>query len=41
MASVSPENVASLALVGKLGFVRVGRQWDADDGQELVLELAA
>jgi [ribosomal protein S5]-alanine N-acetyltransferase len=39
VASVSPNNLASLALIGKLGFVQVGRQWDADDGEELVFEL--
>jgi RimJ/RimL family protein N-acetyltransferase len=35
-ASVAPDNVASLRLVGKLGFVQVGEQWDPDDGLELV-----
>jgi [ribosomal protein S5]-alanine N-acetyltransferase len=39
VASVSPSNLASLALVGKLGFVQVGRQWDDADGEELVFEL--
>ncbi len=41
VASVSPSNLASLALVGKLGFVQTGRQWDAEDGEELVFELPA
>jgi [ribosomal protein S5]-alanine N-acetyltransferase len=41
VASVSPNNLASLALIGKLGFVQVGRQWDTDDGEELVFELMA
>lgn len=41
VASVSPSNLASLALVGKLGFVQVCRQWDAEDGEELVFELPA
>ncbi|MFN2489341.1 MAG: GNAT family N-acetyltransferase [Actinomycetota bacterium] len=39
IASVSPTNVASLALVRKLGFAQVGRQWDERDGEELVFEL--
>ncbi|WP_341360601.1 GNAT family N-acetyltransferase [Georgenia sp. M64] len=37
-ASISPDNAASLATVAPLGFVRVGEQWDEDDGLELVLE---
>jgi [ribosomal protein S5]-alanine N-acetyltransferase len=41
VASVSPKNVPSLALVTKLGFVQVGRQWDDEDGEELVFELQA
>lgn len=39
VASVSPSNAPSLALVRKLGFVVVGRQWDDRDGEELVLEI--
>jgi len=38
-ASVAPENERSLNLIGKLGFVRTGEQWDPDDGLELVYEL--
>jgi [ribosomal protein S5]-alanine N-acetyltransferase len=41
VASVSPRNVASLALIAQLGFVQTGRQWDVDDGEELVFELPA
>lgn len=37
-ASISPDNAASLATVAPLGFVRVGEQWDEEDGLELVLE---
>jgi RimJ/RimL family protein N-acetyltransferase len=37
-ASVSPENVASLALVASLGFVQTGEQMDEIDGLELVFE---
>ena len=40
-ASISPENVASLALVAQYGFVLVGEQWDEEDGRELVLEVPA
>ena len=34
--SISPENVASLALALKLGFVRIGEQMDEEDGLEWV-----
>jgi [ribosomal protein S5]-alanine N-acetyltransferase len=39
IASVAPDNEPSLAIVGKLGFVRTGEQWDEEDGLELVFEL--
>ena len=39
IASVAPDNVPSLALVRRLGFVQTGRQWDDEDGEELVFEL--
>jgi ribosomal-protein-alanine N-acetyltransferase len=39
-ASVSPTNQASLGLIAKLGFTRVGDQWDEEDGLELVFEAA-
>jgi ribosomal-protein-alanine N-acetyltransferase len=38
-ASVAPENERSLNLIGKLGFMRTGEQWDERDGLELVFEL--
>jgi ribosomal-protein-alanine N-acetyltransferase len=38
-ACVSPDNVASLAIVGGLGFRQVGIQMDDIDGEELVFEL--
>ena len=38
-ASVAPDNDASLRLIGKLGFVQVGEQWDPDDGLELVHDI--
>ena len=41
VASVSPNNTASLELIRKLGFVQTGRQWDEEDGEELVFELPA
>jgi RimJ/RimL family protein N-acetyltransferase len=34
VVSISPENVPSLALARKLGFVKVGAQWDEEDGPE-------
>lgn len=37
-ASVSPDNAASLGLIGKLGFTQTGDQWDEEDGLELVFE---
>ena len=40
-ASVSPDNAASLGLIAQYGFVRVGEQWDDEDGLELVYEVAA
>jgi RimJ/RimL family protein N-acetyltransferase len=38
-ASVAPDNVRSLNLIAKLGFVHTGEQWDPEDGRELVYEL--
>lgn len=38
-ASVAPDNDRSLNLIGKLGFVRTGEQWDPDDGLEIVYEM--
>lgn len=40
-ASVSPTNFASLGLVKQFGFVRVGEQWDPDDGREIIYERLA
>jgi [ribosomal protein S5]-alanine N-acetyltransferase len=40
-ASVSPENVPSRRLITGLGFIEVGRQWDEEDGEELVFEQTA
>ncbi|HEX5578524.1 MAG TPA: GNAT family N-acetyltransferase [Candidatus Limnocylindria bacterium] len=38
-ASVAPDNERSLNLIGKLGFVKKGEQWDETDGLEWVYEL--
>jgi [ribosomal protein S5]-alanine N-acetyltransferase len=38
--TVGPDNVASLRIARRGGFVRVGEQWDEEDGPELVLERA-
>ena len=38
-ASVSPGNVASLAIIGRLGFHQTGVQIDDIDGEEFVFEL--
>ena len=37
-ASISPDNVASLALIRSLGFEQTGEQWDEIDGLELIFE---
>ena len=39
LASVAPDNEASLAIVRRLGFVEVGEQLDEEDGRELVFRL--
>jgi [ribosomal protein S5]-alanine N-acetyltransferase len=38
LASISPSNAPSLALVARLGFAWIGQQWDPDDGPELIFE---
>ena len=38
-ATVSPGNVASEHLTAAFGLVRVGEQWDEEDGLEIVYEL--
>jgi RimJ/RimL family protein N-acetyltransferase len=39
--SIRPDNVASYQLVAQYGFVRVGEQWDEEDGLEIVYEVTA
>jgi len=39
VASISPENDPSLALVRRLGFEQTGRHWDEEDGEELEFQL--
>jgi [ribosomal protein S5]-alanine N-acetyltransferase len=39
IASISPENEPSLALVGRLGFQNIGQHWDEEDGEELEFQL--
>jgi [ribosomal protein S5]-alanine N-acetyltransferase len=41
IASIGPDNDASLAIGRRLGFVQTGQQWDDEDGLELVFELEA
>jgi RimJ/RimL family protein N-acetyltransferase len=38
LASVSPDNEASLGLISRLGFRHTGRRWDDEDGWELTFE---
>ncbi|MBN9326655.1 MAG: hypothetical protein BGO38_13630 [Cellulomonas sp. 73-145] len=38
-ATVSPDNVASRALVASFGLVEVGEQWDDEDGLETIFEV--
>jgi ribosomal-protein-alanine N-acetyltransferase len=38
-ASISPDNVASLATIAGFGFTQVGEQWDDEEGLELIFEL--
>lgn len=40
-ATISPDNLASRALVLQYGFVEVGEQWDDEDGLETIFEVAA
>ena len=40
-ATISPDNVASRALVAQYGFVEVGEQWDDEDGLETIFEVEA
>jgi RimJ/RimL family protein N-acetyltransferase len=40
-ATVSPDNVASIALIEGAGLVHVGEQDDPEDGLELIYEIAA
>src|SRR5437773_30710 len=39
IASISPDNSASLALIRRLGFQEIGRHWDEEDGEELEFDL--
>ncbi|WP_198676120.1 GNAT family N-acetyltransferase [Kribbella monticola] len=40
-ATISPDNVASLATIAPFGFTRNGEQWDEEDGLELIFERPA
>jgi RimJ/RimL family protein N-acetyltransferase len=39
IASSSPDNEPSLAIIRRLGFTQTGEAWDEEDGLELVFEL--
>ena len=39
--TISPDNVASYRLASQYGFVEVGKQWDDEDGLEIIYEIAA
>jgi RimJ/RimL family protein N-acetyltransferase len=40
-AAIGPDNLASLALIRQYGFVKVGEQWDDEDGLEVIFEVDA
>ncbi len=40
-ASIRPDNIASYNLAVQYGFIEVGRQWDDEDGLEIIYEVAA
>jgi ribosomal-protein-alanine N-acetyltransferase len=40
-ATIRPDNAASLATISGFGFVKVGEQWDKQDGRELIFEVPA
>jgi RimJ/RimL family protein N-acetyltransferase len=39
--SISPDNLPSAGLAAQYGFVKVGEQWDDEDGLEIVYEIPA
>jgi len=39
--TISPGNTASYALASQYGFTKTGQQWDAEDGLEIIYEVAA
>jgi len=39
--TISPDNTASYGLAAQYGFVRVGEQWDDEDGLEIIYEVPA
>jgi RimJ/RimL family protein N-acetyltransferase len=39
--SIRPDNIASYSLAAQFGFVKVGEQWDDEDGLEFVYEIPA
>ncbi|MFI7108874.1 GNAT family N-acetyltransferase [Nonomuraea sp. NPDC050227] len=40
-ATISPDNAASLATIAGFGFVKVGEDWDEEDGHGLIFEAPA
>ncbi|MFF0865593.1 GNAT family N-acetyltransferase [Nonomuraea sp. NPDC003560] len=40
-ATISPDNAASLATIAGFGFVKVGEDWDEEDGRGLIFEAPA
>lgn len=40
-ATISPDNLPSLALIRSFGFVESGEQWDEEDGLEIIFEISS
>ena len=39
--TIGPDNVASYQLASQYGFTEIGKQWDDEDGLEIIYEVDA